>query len=161
MNAIARTTLLSATIFAIGVSAGAADALKDIFKDRFLVGTAVNRSMVTGTTFRRSALSRARRTLAALVKEQFNQISPENDLGGGLQRKGNPLLDFNAFPLRIMENTNAPMKAVLKVGYSDGIYGRTKGRKDHQHAGAASISPTWWSSMLRRKSASGTVRRLQ
>lgn len=48
---------------------------------------------------------------------------------GGLQRNGNPLLDFNAFPLRIMESTNAPMEAILKVGYSDGIYGHSKGGK--------------------------------
>src|SRR5437016_9340794 len=48
---------------------------------------------------------------------------------GGLQRNGNPLLDFNAFPLRIMETTNAPMEAILKVGYSDGLYGRSKGGK--------------------------------
>jgi hypothetical protein len=46
---------------------------------------------------------------------------------GGLQRNGNPLLDFNAFPLRIMETTNKPMEAILKVGYSDGMYGRSKG----------------------------------
>jgi len=48
---------------------------------------------------------------------------------GGLQHRGNPLLDFNAFPLRIMENTNAPTEAILKVGYSDGLYGRRKGGK--------------------------------
>ena len=46
---------------------------------------------------------------------------------GGLQHDGNPLLDFNAFPLRIMETTNAPMEAILKVGYSDGMYGKSKG----------------------------------
>jgi hypothetical protein len=46
---------------------------------------------------------------------------------GGLRRNSNPLLDFNAFPLRIMEMTNKPMEAILKVGYSDGLYGRSKG----------------------------------
>ena len=78
MKAIARTILLSATMFAIGASAEASGALKDIFREHFLVGTAVNRSMVTGTTFRRSAELGAKDI--ALVKEQFNQISPENDL---------------------------------------------------------------------------------
>ena len=53
-------------------------ALKDAFKDHFLVGAAANRSMVTGTTFRRSAEQNARDV--ALLKQQFNQISPENDL---------------------------------------------------------------------------------
>src|SRR3954470_19691156 len=78
MTAIARAALLSATLLSIGIRAQAADALKDAFKDHFLVGTAVNRSMVTGTTFRRSAEQNAKDI--ALVKEQFNQISPENDL---------------------------------------------------------------------------------
>jgi hypothetical protein len=46
---------------------------------------------------------------------------------GGLQHDGNPLLDFNAFPLRVMETPEKPMEAILKVGYSDGLYGRSKG----------------------------------
>jgi hypothetical protein len=46
---------------------------------------------------------------------------------GGLQHDGNPLLDFNAFPLRIMETPEKPMEALLKVGYSDGLYGKSKG----------------------------------
>lgn len=46
---------------------------------------------------------------------------------GGLMRNGKPLLDFNAFPLRIMETPEKPKEAVLKVGFSDGIYGRSKG----------------------------------
>jgi len=78
MNPIARTILLSAASLAIAVSTEGADTLKDAFRDRFLVGTAVNRSMVTGSTFRRSAEQNAKDI--ALVKEQFNQISPENDL---------------------------------------------------------------------------------
>src|SRR4051812_2802591 len=55
MNRIAIAALLAATLSATTVNAGAAESLKDVFKDRFLIGTAVNRSMVTGTTFRRSA----------------------------------------------------------------------------------------------------------
>ena len=47
--------------------------------------------------------------------------------GGGLTRNGNPLLDFNAFPLRIMETPEKPKEAILKVGFSDGLYGRSKG----------------------------------
>ena len=46
---------------------------------------------------------------------------------GGLMRNGKPLLDFNAFPLRIMETPDKPKEAILKVGFSDGIYGRSKG----------------------------------
>ena len=46
---------------------------------------------------------------------------------GGLMHDGNPLLDFHAFPLRIMETPDKPKEAILKVGFSDGIYGRSKG----------------------------------
>jgi hypothetical protein len=46
---------------------------------------------------------------------------------GGLMHEGRPLLDFHAFPLRIMEVPEKPREAVLKVGFSDGIYGRSKG----------------------------------
>ena len=46
---------------------------------------------------------------------------------GGLQRNGNPLLDFNAFPLRVMETPDKPQEAILKLGFSDGIYNRSKG----------------------------------
>ncbi len=46
---------------------------------------------------------------------------------GGLLRNGQLLLDFHAFPLRIMEVPDDPQKAILKVGFSDGIYGRSRG----------------------------------
>lgn len=53
--------------------------LKEAFKEHFLIGSAVNRSMVTsGTGFRRSAEQNAKDI--ALVKEQFNQITAENDM---------------------------------------------------------------------------------
>jgi hypothetical protein len=46
---------------------------------------------------------------------------------GGLLRRGRLLLDFHSFPLRIMEVPDKPQEAILKVGFSDGIYGRSKG----------------------------------
>ena len=46
---------------------------------------------------------------------------------GGLMRNGHPLLDFHAFPLRVMEQPDKPQEAILKAGFSDGIYGRSKG----------------------------------
>jgi hypothetical protein len=46
---------------------------------------------------------------------------------GGLVRKGHLLLDFHAFPLRIKEVPDRPEEAILQVGFSDGIYGRSKG----------------------------------
>jgi GH35 family endo-1,4-beta-xylanase len=53
-------------------------ALKDVFKDAFRVGVAVNRSMTTGQTFRRSEEDVARDI--ALVKQQFNHVVAENDM---------------------------------------------------------------------------------
>ena len=53
--------------------------LKDVFKEQFPIGTAVNRSMVTGgPAFRRSAEQNTKDV--ALLKEQFNQITAENDM---------------------------------------------------------------------------------
>ena len=46
---------------------------------------------------------------------------------GGLVRDGKLLLDFHSFPLRIKEVPDKPQEAILKVGFSDGIYGRSKG----------------------------------
>jgi hypothetical protein len=46
---------------------------------------------------------------------------------GGLMHEGRPLLDFHAFPLRVMEVSEKPEEAILKLGFSDGIYGHSKG----------------------------------
>lgn len=46
---------------------------------------------------------------------------------GGLVRDGQLLMDFHSFPLRIMEVPDKPQEAILKVGFADGIYGRSKG----------------------------------
>jgi len=46
---------------------------------------------------------------------------------GGLVRNGHLLLDFHAFPLRVMEVSDKPQEGALKVGYKDSIYGRSKG----------------------------------
>ena len=46
---------------------------------------------------------------------------------GGLVRDGHLLLDFHAFPLRVMEVPDKPQEGVLKVGYKDSIFGRSKG----------------------------------
>ena len=46
---------------------------------------------------------------------------------GGLVRDGKLLMDFHSFPLRIMEVPDKPQEAILKLGFVDGIYGRSKG----------------------------------
>jgi hypothetical protein len=55
--------------------------------------------------------------------------------GGGFLRDGKLLMDVHAFPLRIMETPDKPEQAVLQVGYTDAIYGRSKG----------GITPSGWS----------------
>jgi len=40
---------------------------------------------------------------------------------------GKLLLDFHSFPLRPKEVAGEPQKAVLEIGYSDGLYRRSKG----------------------------------
>jgi endo-1,4-beta-xylanase len=89
-----KLSLVSALIAGAALAVNAADTLKDAFKNRFLVGTAVNRGIVTGTSFRRGPEQTAKD--AALVKEQFNQISPENDLKWQLvhPREGGNGYDF-------------------------------------------------------------------
>ena len=73
--------LLATLALAVASPAGAAESavtLKDVFKDHFPIGTAVNRSMVTGGAgFRRSAELNA--ADVALLKKHFNQITAEND----------------------------------------------------------------------------------
>lgn len=54
---------------------------------------------------------------------------------GGLVREGKLLMDFHSFPLRVMEVPERPQEAVLKVGFSDGLYGRSMG----------GVTPSGWS----------------
>jgi hypothetical protein len=46
---------------------------------------------------------------------------------GGFVREGSLLMDFHAFPLRIMEVRGKPQEGVLQLGFSDGLYNRSKG----------------------------------
>ena len=46
---------------------------------------------------------------------------------GGLVREGRLLMDFHSFPLRIKEAPDRPQEAILESGFSDGIYGHSKG----------------------------------
>lgn len=69
-----------AALLALGATARADDtpALKDVFKDHFLVGTAINRTIATGTGFRRTPEQVAKDT--ALVEKHFNHLVAENDM---------------------------------------------------------------------------------
>ena len=75
----------SALVLLAGVGAAARLAdpvtLKDAYKNHFYVGVAINRSVVTGEApgFGNRTAEMVGKDIA-LTKEQFNQISPENDL---------------------------------------------------------------------------------
>jgi hypothetical protein len=53
---------------------------------------------------------------------------------GGFVKDGVSLLDFNSFPLRIKEAPDKPLEGILEVGYSDGIYLKSRG----------AVSPSGW-----------------
>ena len=55
--------------------------------------------------------------------------------GGGFLKDGRLLLDFHAFPLRIKEVSDTPQHAILELGFSDGLYRRSRG----------GITPSGWS----------------
>ncbi len=59
-------------------SAAETPALKHVFKGRFLVGTAINRSIATGAGFRRNP-EQVKQDVA-LVKTQFNHLVAENEM---------------------------------------------------------------------------------
>src|SRR6185312_3302318 len=67
-------------------NAAAADTsttLKDAYKNYFYVGVAINRTIATGTAARVDNVNRSPDAIerdTELTREQFNQISPENDL---------------------------------------------------------------------------------
>jgi endo-1,4-beta-xylanase len=76
-----KPAVFAAALLALCANVWAAETpitLKDAFQDHFLVGTAVNRGIVTGTSTRRSSelLSQD----IALVKQHFNQLVAENDM---------------------------------------------------------------------------------
>ena len=54
---------------------------------------------------------------------------------GGIVHDGRLLLDFHSFPLRIAEVPDKPQEGVLKMGFLDTIYGRSKG----------GLTPSGWS----------------
>ena len=113
MKPNSHTCLLTATLLAIATTAWAADTpvtLKDAYRKHFLVGTAINRNMATGTGGRRSLEQTVKDV--AFIKQQFNQISPENDLKWQLvhPREGADGYDFG------------PADAFVNFGLSHQMY---------------------------------------
>jgi endo-1,4-beta-xylanase len=112
MKAIERIIFLTTALLAISAPAAEKQVtLKDTFKKHFIVGTAVNRSMVAGGAgFRRSTEQIAKDI--ALLKEQFNQITAENDMKWALihPREGADGHDFG------------PADAFVNFGLSNSMY---------------------------------------
>ena len=88
---IAPTTLAFTTIAAAALLAGcltepkseSPPTLKSTYKKHFFVGVAINRTIATGSSVRVDNVNRNTNQVTrdiALVKEQYNQIAPENDL---------------------------------------------------------------------------------
>ncbi len=69
------------------------------------------------------------RTYAAQHARRHVVLLDSHVPSGGLVREGQLLMDFHSFPLRIMEAPDKPQEAILKLGFSDGIYNRSKGGK--------------------------------
>jgi len=85
LNFLPSIGLLATALLAMVATAGPAGTptLKDAYKDHFYVGVAINRMIATDSAGRADNVNQTSERVGkdiALVKEQFNQISPENDL---------------------------------------------------------------------------------
>src|SRR5436305_2066926 len=98
----AMNTYIPTALIAVALATGATvqsaptPALREAYHDHFQIGTAINRGIVTGTSFWRSAEQVSKDI--ALVKAQFNQVVAENDLKWALihPRAGSDGYDFGA-----------------------------------------------------------------
>jgi endo-1,4-beta-xylanase len=112
-----RVSLVAAILLAVIATVRADDkpTLKDAYKNDFYIGVAINRTIATATAVRADNVNRRREQVdkdIALVKEQFNQISPENDLKWALiqPREGADGYNF------------APADAYVDFGLSNQMY---------------------------------------
>jgi endo-1,4-beta-xylanase len=110
--------LLGLALFSTGVvprGIAAPATMKDAYKDEFYVGVAINRAIATGASVQADNVNRNMEQVdkdIALVKEQFNQISPENDLKWALIHP-NPGPDGYNF---------GPADAYVNFGLSNQMY---------------------------------------
>ena len=74
----------------------------------------------------RKVLTRVRKYAAQNARRHFVLCNAHAPGGGPVDSQG-LLLDFHEFPLRIAEGTDHPEQGVLRVGYIDSFYGRSKG----------------------------------
>ena len=117
LNRKSCAAFLSTALLTVCAPAWSADSpsLKDAYKDRFYVGVAINRTIATGNAVRADNVNRRLEQIAKdvdLVRAQFNQISPENDLKWALihPREGADGYDFG------------PADAFVNFGLSNNMY---------------------------------------
>jgi endo-1,4-beta-xylanase len=87
LNTVTPSRLARASLFilptllisSLASAAGDVPALKDAFKDHFMIGAAINRSEATGTSVGQRTVEQVAGEIA-LIKAQFNQITAENDM---------------------------------------------------------------------------------
>ncbi len=83
-NHISLITIVLAAVLPAGVArADSLPSLADTYQNYFKVGVAINRAIATGQAVEANNVNRTQEQVdkdVALVKAQFNQISPENDL---------------------------------------------------------------------------------
>ena len=84
-NIISNIGLLTTVLLITGATTQSADtpSLKDAYKEHFIIGAAINRTIATGTAVRADNVNRTMEMVhkdIATVMAQYNQISPENDL---------------------------------------------------------------------------------
>ena len=90
-NRIIKTSSVATALLLAGVLTGCVSGtksklpptLKSAYKHHFYVGVAINRTIATSTAVQADNVNRNMQQVerdVALVKEQFNQLSPENDL---------------------------------------------------------------------------------
>ena len=112
-----RTGLLTTALLIGGMTAHSADktSLKDAYKEHFLVGVAVNRTIATDTAVRADNVNRTAEQVSkdiAVAKAQFNQVVAENDMKWQLihPREGADGYDFR------------PADAFVNFGLSNNMY---------------------------------------
>jgi len=86
-----------------------------------------------GHRYWRDMMGRVRR-YAALHARRHIVLCDAHVPSGGVVHGGKLMFDFHSFPLRIEEVPDKPHRGVLKMGYLDSIYGRSKG----------GITPSGW-----------------
>jgi endo-1,4-beta-xylanase len=117
-TSLAITSLLLAGMlagFAAGTNSESPPTLKAAYKDHFYVGVAINRTIATGKAVQADNVNRTQEQVdkdVALVTEQFNQTSPENDLKWALiqPNEGTNGYDFG------------PADAYVNFGLSNHMY---------------------------------------